>query len=103
MALLDHLNPRKLREKLGLNQDDFWTRIGVTQSGGSRYEAGRDMPAPVCELLRLVHVEGIDLSRVRRVDFEIIEYLKSSQPEVYATLRDTVRQRRTRGVRPTRN
>ena len=30
MALLDHLNPRKLREKLGLNQDEFWTRIGLT-------------------------------------------------------------------------
>lgn len=96
MGLLEHLNPRRLREKLGLKQDEFWTRVGVTQSGGSRYEAGRDMPAPVCELLRLVHVERIDLSRVRRVDFEIIGYLKVSQPEVYRTLRDTVRQRRSR-------
>ena len=95
MGLLEQLNPRRLREKLGLKQDEFWTRVGVTQSGGSRYEAGRDMPAPVCELLRLVHVERIDLSRVRRIDFEIIEYLKVSQPEVYRTLRDTVRQRRS--------
>ena len=50
------LNPREIRRRLGLNQEQFWTQIGVTQSGGSRYESGRDMPKPVRELLRLVHV-----------------------------------------------
>src|SRR5690348_10352828 len=69
------LNPREIRRRLGLNQEQFWTQIGVTQSGGSRYESGRDMPKPVRELLRLVHVEQIDLSEVKRVDFEIISYL----------------------------
>lgn len=29
----------KLRKKLGLNQSDFWSRVRVTQSGGSRYES----------------------------------------------------------------
>ena len=37
-------NIRDIRKKLGLNQMDFWSRIGVTQSGGSRYESGRNMP-----------------------------------------------------------
>ena len=74
------LNPREIRRRLGLNQEQFWTQIGVTQSGGSRYESGRDMPKPVRELLRLVHVEQIDLSQVKRVDFEIISYLKESHP-----------------------
>ncbi len=56
MKLLDLVNPREIRRRLGLNQEEFWTRIGVTQSGGSRYESGRSMPKPVRELLRLVHV-----------------------------------------------
>ena len=60
------LNPRDIRRKLGLNQQEFWTQIGVTQSGGSRYESGRNMPKPVRELLRLVHVEQLDLTRVRK-------------------------------------
>ena len=78
------LNPREIRRRLGLNQEQFWTQIGVTQSGGSRYESGRDMPKPVRELLRLVHVEQIDLSQVKRVDFEIISYLKESHADLAA-------------------
>jgi transcriptional regulator with XRE-family HTH domain len=94
MKLFDRvLNPREIRRRLGLNQEQFWTQIGVTQSGGSRYESGREMPKPVRELLRLVHVEQVDLSQVKRVDFEIISYLKSSHPELYRSLRRAVRSR----------
>jgi transcriptional regulator with XRE-family HTH domain len=84
-------NPREIRRKLGMNQQDFWSRIGVTQSGGSRYESGRNMPKPVRELLRLVHVEQIELSKVRREDFEIVEYLKETHPDLYKSLRKAVR------------
>ena len=87
------LNPREIRRRLGLNQEQFWTQIGVTQSGGSRYESGREMPKPVRELLRLVHVEQIDLSQVKRVDFEIINYLKTSHPDLYRSLRRAVKGR----------
>ncbi len=41
------------RHALGENQSTFWTRFGVTQSGGSRYESGRNMPKPVRMLLSL--------------------------------------------------
>jgi transcriptional regulator with XRE-family HTH domain len=85
------LNPREIRRRLGLNQEQFWTQIGVTQSGGSRYESGREMPKPVRELLRLVHVEQVDLSQVKHVDFEIISYLKQSHPDLYRSLRRAVR------------
>ena len=91
------LNPREIRRRLGLNQEQFWTQIGVTQSGGSRYESGREMPKPVRELLRLVHVEQIDLSQVKRVDFEIISYLKESHPDLYRSLRRAVRSRHRAG------
>jgi len=84
----------------GLNQEQFWTQIGVTQSGGSRYESGREMPKPVRELLRLVHVEQVDLSQVKRVDFEIISYLKTSHPELYRSLRRAVRSRQPTPTSP---
>jgi len=92
------LNPREIRRRLGLNQEQFWTQIGVTQSGGSRYESGREMPKPVRELLRLVHVEQVDLSQVKRVDFEIINYLKTSHPDLYRTLRKAVKGKETAGA-----
>ncbi len=84
------LNPREIRRQLGLNQQEFWTRIGVTKSGGSRYESGRSMPKPVRELLRLVHVERIDLSKVRREDFDVLEYLKTQNADLYESLRREV-------------
>ena len=88
------MNPREIRRRLGMNQEEFWTRIGVTQSGGSRYESGRSMPKPVKELLRLVHIERVDLSKVRKEDFDVIEHLKSSHPDLYQSLRRAVRTRR---------
>lgn len=90
MGLFEKFDPREIRQRLGLNQDQFWTKIGVTQSGGSRYESGREMPKPVRELLRLVHVEQIDLSKVKKEDFELLEYLKNKQPELYKKLRRAV-------------
>ena len=44
-----------LRAKLGMNQSEFWSRISVTQSGGSRYESGRSLPKPVRLLLHLAY------------------------------------------------
>lgn len=44
-----------LRRELGLNQSVFWSRIKVTQSGGSRYESGRKLPQPVQLLLHLAY------------------------------------------------
>lgn len=76
-------NPREIRRRLGMNQQAFWSAIGVTQSGGSRYESGRSMPRPVRELLRLVHIEGLDLGKVRREDLDIIAHLKRNNPRVY--------------------
>ena len=98
MKILDRVfNPREIRRRLGLNQEQFWTQIGVTQSGGSRYESGREMPRPVKELLRLVHVEQIDLSQVKRIDFEIISYLKEAHPDLYRSLRRAARNRANGG------
>lgn len=45
-----------MRDKAGTNQTQFWAKVGVTQSGGSRYETGHcSIPEPVAILLDLVY------------------------------------------------
>lgn len=51
---LDLSNIQEHRRKLGMNQSEFWSRYGVTQSGGSRYESGRNMPLPTAILIYLL-------------------------------------------------
>jgi hypothetical protein len=48
---------RAMRKLSGLNQQEYWTRYGITQSGGSRYESGRNVPKPASMLIWL-HVSG---------------------------------------------
>ena len=50
---LDFSDIATTRKKENLNQKDFWARYGVTQSGGSRYESGRNIPKPLAILLWL--------------------------------------------------
>jgi transcriptional regulator with XRE-family HTH domain len=78
---------REIRRKLGMNQSQFWSKLGVTQSGGSRYESGRNMPKPVQTLLRLVHIEKLDIEKVRKEDFEVIDYLKSTNQTLFKDLK----------------
>ena len=89
-------NPGDIRRKLGLNQSEFWGKIGVTQSGGSRYESGRNMPRPVRELLRLVHIEGIDLAKAKGEDLAIAEQLTRSNARLYERMRSAVREQTSR-------
>ena len=44
-----------MRNRRQLNQTEFWRRVGVSQSGGSRYESGRNIPRPVQMLLRIAY------------------------------------------------
>lgn len=50
----------ELRKREGLNQNRFWSRFGVTQSGGSRYESGRQIPLPTSMLLWLRETGAVD-------------------------------------------
>ncbi|MGB4882609.1 MAG: transcriptional regulator [Neisseria sp.] len=83
-------NVRDIRKKLGLNQQEFWSCLGVTQSGGSRYESGRTMPKPVRELLRLVHIEKLDLTQIKADDIAIAHLLQEKNPELYAEFKKEV-------------
>ena len=52
-------------------QTRFWGRFGVTQTRGSRFELGQDIPPPVGILIQL-YLAGVvsdgDLSRARQSD-----------------------------------
>jgi transcriptional regulator with XRE-family HTH domain len=91
MKTTEKIDAREIRRELGLNQSQFWSQIGVTQSGGSRYESGRNMPRPVQTLLRLVHVEQVDIAKIKKDDIEVVEYLKATDPEMYKTLKKAAR------------
>ena len=46
---------KAIRQKRGMNQSQFWHPLGVTQSGGSRYESDRNMPRPVETLVTIAY------------------------------------------------
>ena len=96
MKNMEKIDAREIRRKLGMNQSQFWSKIGVTQSGGSRYESGRSIPRPVQALLRLVHIEQIDIEKVRKDDFEVAEYLRTTNPELFKTLKKEARAKRNK-------
>lgn len=70
---LDKLDQKSLREyriaRLE-NQTHFWSRFGVTQSRGSRFELGMEIPQPVSILLKLYLNGVIDDRDLRSVHAE---------------------------------
>jgi transcriptional regulator with XRE-family HTH domain len=79
-------NPREIRKRLKINQSEFWSKIGVTQSGGSRYESGRALPRPVRELVRLVYIKGVPLEIANGADLLVAAQLKKTKPSLYNEL-----------------
>ena len=56
-----------LRVSLGVSQKQFWKRLGISQSGGSRYECGRTIPRTVYLLMQLAYSANPEqtLKRIR--------------------------------------
>ncbi len=89
------ISPKELRLANDLNQIEFWEKVGITQSGGSRYENGdRRLPASLVEILRLTYIEHVNLKDVSRDSIEISKLLQNEQPELYASLLKEVKSRR---------
>jgi len=82
-------DPRALRVQLDLNQQEFWSAIGVTQSGGSRYENDRRIPKPVMELLRLRYQLGIKLEGITEENAPVVRAIASGELNTDA-MRDNV-------------
>ncbi len=64
-------NVRDLRHSLGMNQSAFWSKFGVTQSGGSRYESGRSMPVPLKILVQAWLDKVVDDAMVGKLTAKI--------------------------------
>jgi hypothetical protein len=68
---------RKHRKKVRETQSRFWARFGVTQSRGSRFEKGAEIPTPVGILLEL-YFSGV----VTDGDLQLVKYPRNpSQSE----------------------
>ena len=52
---------RQLRESAGLTQTAFWSRVGVTQSVGCRYEMDVKLPRAVRILLVATYISGVKI------------------------------------------
>jgi hypothetical protein len=66
-ADIDNAFIQAYRRRIKESQKVFWSRFGVTQSRGSRFELGANIPRPVMLLLRLYFTERItddDISSV---------------------------------------
>lgn len=61
----------ELRKSTGLTQTQFWSKLGLTQSAGSRYESGRSIPGPVQHLLQLAYGDDMQAS-------ELLAWLRDS-------------------------
>ena len=49
---------RAYRKERRLTQADFWVPLGITQSTGSRFGSGRELPGPIQILLNLALGKG---------------------------------------------
>jgi transcriptional regulator with XRE-family HTH domain len=87
----NNIDLKEIRRKLGMNQSEFWSKLGITQSGGSRYESGRDMPWAVGQLLRLMYVERVDLHRIKRGDLDVLEVFKSKHAKLYNDIKKSLK------------
>lgn len=76
MATTKQPDYKTMRTKLRMNQTEFWSRIGVTQSVGSRYEGGRIAPqptrivadlaygSPVAAIAKLANLRGVSVDEL---------------------------------------
>lgn len=57
------MNVKALRKRLGVTQAEFWARVGLSQSCGSRHECGRAISKPVRMLLAIAYGNKRELNR----------------------------------------
>ena len=73
---------KAIRQKRGMNQSQFWQPLGVTQSGGSRYESERDMPKPVGSLVTIAYGTPAQLFKeLQRLRPDFVKDLAKYKPD----------------------
>ena len=73
---------KEMRKKRGMNQSNFWAPLGVTQSGGSRYESDRNIPAPVESLVTIAYGTPAQLFKeLQRLRPDFVKDLAKYKPD----------------------
>jgi len=63
-----------IRNRLAQNQTEFWSRLAVAQSGGSRFESGGNIPHPVQILLHLAYAPEAQAQTM-------LSYIRNMEPK----------------------
>ena len=80
----DKFDLKEMRKKRGMNQSNFWVPLGVTQSGGSRYESDRNLPKPVESLVTIAYGTPAQLFReLQRLRPDFVKDLAKYKPEAF--------------------
>ena len=80
----DKFDLKEMRKKRGMNQSNFWAPLGVTQSGGSRYESDRNIPAPVESLVTIAYGTPAQLFKeLQRLRPDFVKDLAKYKPEAF--------------------
>ena len=80
---------KTIRQTRRLNQAEFWDAVGVTQSGGSRYENGHNIPRQILELIRIVYIEGIPLDKIKGEYNRVALALRMEDQDRYTSLQQS--------------
>ena len=81
---------KAIRQNQCLNQSEFWEAVGVTQSGGSRYENGHTIPTQILELIRIIYIEGIPLEKIKGEYIRVALALREQNQDHYTQLQQSV-------------
>ena len=80
----DKFDLKEMRKKRGMNQSNFWAPLGVTQSGGSRYESDRNIPAPVESLVTIAYGTPAQFFKeLQRLRPDFVKDLAKYKPEAF--------------------
>jgi len=80
----DKFDLKEMRKKRGMNQSNFWAPLGVTQSGGSRYESDRNLPKPVESLVTIAYGTPAQLFKeLQRLRPDFVKDLAKYKPEAF--------------------
>ena len=81
---------KAIRQNQCLIQSEFWEAVGVTQSGGSRYENGHTIPTQILELIRIIYIEGIPLEKIKGEYIRVALALREQNQDHYTQLQQSV-------------
>ena len=78
----DKFDLKEMRKKREMNQSNFWAPLGVTQSGGSRYESDRNLPKPVESLVTIAYGTPAQLFKeLQRLRPDFVKDLAKYKPD----------------------